>query len=143
VILDSGKAISADYNQFAWMGLFDNHVGEAELKAAQQSNMLSKNGSFGELHTLACVYAVLGKTTEARQVLAQAIAAQTDPEPNSEVWYALGLIYEQYGAREAALTAYGKVTVHEFDAQTYVGPTDTYILAQRRIAELKKSAGGQ
>jgi hypothetical protein len=23
-------------------------------------------------------------------------------EPNSEVWYALGLIYEQYGAKAAA-----------------------------------------
>jgi len=136
-VLDSGKADSEDYNNFAWMGLFDNHLGEAELKAAQQSNMLSKNSSFADLHTTACVYAAEGRTTEARQVLAQAMQAGNIPEPNSAVWYALGLIYEDYGAKEAALDAYGKVEAHEFDDHAYVDPTSTYLLAQGRIKALK------
>jgi len=137
-VIDSGKAEAGDYNNFAWMGLFDGHLGEAELKAAQQSNMLSKNGSFADLHTTACVYAAEGKTTEARQVLAQAMQAGNFPEPNSEVWYALGLIYEDYGAREAALDAYGKVQAHEFDDHAYVDPTSTYVLAQGRMKALKQ-----
>lgn len=135
-VLDSGKATSGDYNSFAWMGLFDNHLGEAELKAAQQSNMMSNNGSFADLHTLACVYAAMGRTTEARQVLTQAMEAGNESSPNSAVWYALGLIYEQYGAKDAALAAYGKVKAHEFDQHTYIDPTETYVLAQMRIKAL-------
>jgi tetratricopeptide (TPR) repeat protein len=137
-VIDSGKAVAEDYNNLAWMGLFDNHLGEAELKAAQQANMLSKNGSFADLHTTACVYAAEGRTTEARQVLAQAMQAGNLSEPNSAVWYALGLIYEDYGAKEAALDAYLKVQAHEFDEHTYVEPTSTYVLAQERMKALKQ-----
>ena len=36
-------------------------------------------------------------------------------EPNSGVWFALGLIYEQYGAKEAAIVAYRRVNELEFD----------------------------
>ena len=135
-VLDSGKATSNDYNSFAWLGLFDSHLGEAELKAAQQSNMLSKNGSFADLHTMACVYAAEGRLTEARQVLDQAMYAGNEAEPNSAVWYALGLIYEQYGANDAALAAYNKVDAHELDDHTYIDPMSTYLLAQDRIHAL-------
>jgi tetratricopeptide (TPR) repeat protein len=137
-VLDSGKANDNDYNTFAWLGLFDNHTGDAELKAAQQSNMLSKNGSFADLHTLACIYATEGHITEARQVLDQAMYAGSEPEPNSAVWYALGLIYEQYGATDAALAAYNKVQAHELDDHTYIDPASTWLLAQDRIHALAK-----
>jgi tetratricopeptide (TPR) repeat protein len=137
-VLDSGKATSSDYNSYAWLGLFDNHVGEAEMKAAQQSNMLSKNGSFADLHTLACIYAALGRTTEARQVLAEAMEAGNVGTPNSAVWYALGLIYEQYGETDAALGAYRRVQAHEFDDHTYIDPSATYVLAQARMKALVK-----
>jgi hypothetical protein len=60
------------------------------------------------------------------------------PEPTSEVWYALGLIYEDYGAKEAALDAYGKVEAHAFDDHAYVDPTSTYVLAQGRIKALRQ-----
>jgi tetratricopeptide (TPR) repeat protein len=135
-VLDSGKADSNSYNNYAWLGLFDDHLGDDATKAAQQSNMLSKNGSFSDLHTMACVYAAQGKITEARQVLDQAMYAGSQAQPNSAVWYALGVIYEQYGARDAALSAYGKVQAHELDDHTYVDPVDTYVLAQARIKAL-------
>jgi hypothetical protein len=57
-------------------------------------------------------------------------------EPDSSVWYALGLIYEQYGARTAALDAYGRVRAHDLDDHTYIDPTSTYLLAQARIKAL-------
>lgn len=139
IVLDSGKADGSDYNSFAWLGLFDNHLGEAELKAAQQSNMLSKNSSFAELHTLACIYAAEGRVTEARQVLDQAMYAGNQTQPNSAVWYALGLIYEQYGANDAALAAYRKVEAHELDDHTYVDPMSTWLLAQARIRAITSS----
>ncbi len=135
-VLDSGKATSNDYNAYAWMGLFDNHIGDAELKAAQQSTMLSKNGSFADLHTLACVYAAAGKTTEARTVLDAAMYAGNMAQPNGAVWYALGLLYEQYGVKQAALAAYRKVDAHEFDDHMFVDPASTYLLAQARIKAL-------
>ncbi len=137
-VLDSGKATADDYNRYAWLGLFHNDLGEDIVKAAQQSAQMNKNSGFAELHILACIYAAQGKTTEARQVLQEAMYAGNMPEPNSQVWYALGLIYEQYGARNAALDAYRRVQAHEFDDHNYIDPVSTYLLAQDRIRELNK-----
>jgi tetratricopeptide (TPR) repeat protein len=137
-VLDSGKATANDYNNYAWLGLFRNDLGEDIVKAAQQSAQMNKNSGFAELHTLACIYAAQGKTTEARQVLKEAMYAGNMPEPNSQVWYALGLIYEQYGERGAARGAYQRVQAHEFDDHTFIDPASTYFLAQDRIRELSK-----
>jgi tetratricopeptide (TPR) repeat protein len=137
-VLDSGKATLGDYNSYAWIGLFHNDLGDDITKVAQQSVQMGKNSGFAELHTLACIYAAQGRTTEARQVLQEAMYAGNMPEPNSEVWYALGLIYEQYGAKTAALGAYRRVQAHEFDDHTYVYPVSTYVLAQDRIRDLTK-----
>jgi predicted Zn-dependent protease len=137
-VLDSGKATAADYNGYAWIGLFHDDLGDDITKAAQESTQLSKNSGFAELHTLACIYAAQGKTTEARKVLEEAMYANNQVEPNSAVWYALGLIYEQYGAKTAAQDAYKNVQAHENDNRTYIDPTDTYVLAQTRLAALSK-----
>lgn len=137
-VLDSGKATAADYNAYAWLGLFHNDLGDDITKAAQTSAQLSKSASFAELHTLACIYAAQGKTTEARKVLEDAMYAGSEAEPDSEVWYALGLIYEQYGAKATALDAFKKVQAHEADDHTYINPTSTYVLAQLQIEDLSK-----
>ena len=137
-VLDSGKANAADYNGYAWIGLFHDDLGDDITKAAQESTQLSKNSGFAELHTLACIYAAQGKTTEARKVLEEAMYANNQVEPNSAVWYALGLIYEHYGANSAAVDAYKKVQAHENDDRTYIDPADTYVLAQTRLAALSK-----
>jgi tetratricopeptide (TPR) repeat protein len=135
-VLDSGKAVLSDYNAYAWLGLFHNDLGDDITKAAQQAVQMGNNNGFAELHTLACIYAAQGRTTEAKQVLQDAIDAGSMPEPNSAVWYALGLIYEQYGEKNAALDAYRRVQAHEFDDHTFVYPTSTYVLAQDRIHAL-------
>ena len=135
-VLDSGKATASDYNSYAWLGLFHNDFGDDITKAAQQSSQMLKNSNFAVLHTLACIYAAQGKTTEAREVLKQAMDADTMVEPNSAVWYALGLIYEQYGAKSAALDAYRRVQAHELDDHAFIDPTSTYVLAQDRIHAL-------
>jgi tetratricopeptide (TPR) repeat protein len=135
-VLDSGKAEAGDYNEYAWLGLFSGKLDEEVGKAAQQGSMMAKNSSFAELHTLACIYAAQGKTTEARQIVQEAMYAGSQAEPNSAVWYALGLIYEQYGAKAAALNAYKRVQAHELDDHTFVDATATYVLAQERISKL-------
>jgi tetratricopeptide (TPR) repeat protein len=135
-LFDTGHATSGDYNSFAWLGLFDNHLGPEITEAAQQSNMLSKNGSFGDLHTLACIYAAQGKAAEARQVLTQAMTAGNLSQPNSEILYTLGLLYEDFGLTDAALEAYRGVEAHG-DEHTFIDPSSTYVLAQKRVAALK------
>ena len=69
------------------------------------------------LHTLAAVYAEMGKTTEARQTILQSIELAGKEEPASEDWYVFGRIAENYGEYEAALECYGKVEAPEIPAQ--------------------------
>ncbi|WP_433971035.1 DUF3857 domain-containing protein [Tunturiibacter lichenicola] len=131
-VLDSGKATSNDYNSFAWLALFDNHLDPESIQAGQQANLLSKNSSFADLHTLACLYAAQGKTTEGRQLLLDAMSSANLTEPNSAVWFGFGSIYEQFGENEAAIAAYQKVTPPDGE----MSPIDTYSLAQFHLRGL-------
>jgi len=131
-VLDGSDATSNDYNNYAWNSLFEGKVDEDAVQAAQQANMLSKNASFDELHTLSCLYAAQGKTTEAREVLLQAMAADNLAVPNSSSWYAFGAIYEQYGVLDAAIAAFKKVEKPDGP----MSPTDTYLLAQMHLKAL-------
>ena len=100
-LFDDGKATANDYNGYAWTALFDNKIDADVIKAAQQSTMLNHNASFGDMHTLACLYAMQGRTAEARDLLLKVMKLANLTEPNSEVWYVLGSIYEQYGVTDA------------------------------------------
>src|SRR5260370_584592 len=135
LVLDSGKATSNDYNGFAWLALFDNHLDSESIQAGQQANLLSKNSSFADLHTLACLYAAQGKTTEARQLLLYSMAAGNQAEPNSAVWFVFGSIYEQLGENDATISAYRRVTAPDGT----VNPIDTYNLAQASLRRLHSS----
>jgi len=135
LLIDKAKASAGDYNNYAWTSLFDGKVDPESVKAAQQANMLGKNSSFDEMHTLACIYAYQGKTSEARELLLKAMTAGNLSEPNSAIWYGFGSIYEQYGVNDAAIEAYRKVDKPEGP----ISPTDTYVLAQMRL----KAIGGQ
>jgi tetratricopeptide (TPR) repeat protein len=132
-VLDGGQATSSDYNFYSWNTLFEKSADADAIQTAQQANALSNNRSFADLHTLACVYAAQGKTTEAKQVLLQAMDAAGLGQPNSEVWFGFGALYEQYGVADAAVEAFRKVKKPEGT----ISPTDTYVLAQAHLKELK------
>ncbi|MDE1163007.1 MAG: DUF3857 domain-containing protein [Acidobacteriaceae bacterium] len=136
-ITASDKAEARDWNGLAWLSVVTGTITDADLKAAQQAVQMTKTPSFAELHTLACVYALQGRVSEARDMVTKAMTAANETMPNSEIWFALGLIYEQYGEREAALGAYRHVEPNQFSLSTYVGPTASYRLAQKRIAVLE------
>jgi tetratricopeptide (TPR) repeat protein len=139
LVFDSGHATVVDYNQYAWLGLFDNSLGTDITDAAQKANSLNKNANFSDLHTTACVYAGQGKFAEARQVLEQAMEAGGLVQPNSSVWFALGLLYENYGLPDAAIAAYRKVPAQDpEDGHTFIDPASTYLLAQQGIHRLSK-----
>ena len=133
MLFDSGKATSADYNMYGWSALFDNSVNDDAIKASRQSNTLTHNNNFSEMHTLACLYAAAGKTSEARDLLLKAMPLFDLSLPNSPVWCALGLVYEQYGVDDAAIAAYEKVEKPEGQ----IDPEDTWLLAQARLKALK------
>jgi tetratricopeptide (TPR) repeat protein len=132
LLIDKGKAQASDYNGYAWTALFDGKVDATVEKFAQQANTLNKSANFAELHTLACIYAFEGKTSEARELLLQAMAVSNIAEPNSEAWYGFGSIYEKYGINDAAIEAYRKVE----KPMGAIAAADTYVLAQARLKAL-------
>jgi tetratricopeptide (TPR) repeat protein len=132
-ITASSESGSGDINQAAWLTLFFARQGGPDIDSATRAVQAAEN-SAENLHTLACVYAELGKTKEAREVLLQAMDARALSQPDAIHWYALGRIAEQYGEREIALEDYAKVTAPNDPATLWLS---TYRLAQIRIAALK------
>ena len=136
--MDKGTAKAGDYNDYGWSALFDNTVNDAAMKAARQAMMLTNNASFSEMHTLACLYAAAGKTTEARDLLLKAMGLENWAHPNPALWYGFGSIYEQYGITDAAIRAYGEVE----KPLGRIGPTSTYLLAQAHLKNLGSGGPG-
>ncbi|MDR3751511.1 MAG: hypothetical protein P4K94_08505 [Terracidiphilus sp.] len=131
-LLDSGHALVVDYNAYAWLSLFDGTTDSRSVEAAERANLLSEGTSFAELHTLACIYATQGRTAEARQLLLQAMSSGNLVEPNDPIWLGFGLIYEQYGVRDAAIGAYKRILKPERN----VSPIEAFALAQTRLKAL-------
>ena len=139
MLIDKGTAKPNDYNMYGWSSLFDNTVNDTAINEARQATMLTNNASFAELHTLACLYAAEGKTTEARDLLLKAMTLSNLSIPNSEVWFGFGSIYEQYGLNDAAARAYSKVE----KPLGRMNPSNTYVLAQTRLKNLESSGGSK
>ena len=132
-IIDAGEAKPQDLNGSSWDSLFSGKTGAGDLENAIKAAQLSdKNPNI--LHTLGCVYAELGKTKEAREVLVQAMDLANLDEPEDNFWYAFGRIAEQYGEREAAIAAYNRVSKPKKDIEI---PTSSYRLAQIRLQGLQ------
>jgi len=128
-IIDSGQAVTTDYNLYGWLALFSSPVAADAIPNSLQANSMSNNANFSSLHTLACLYSVTGKPAEARQVILHGMDINNLAEPNDAVWMVMGGIYEQYGATEAAIAAYTNVVRPDKQPD----PTESYVLAQRRL----------
>ena len=131
-IISEGSPSPTDWNNAAWASLVGNHVTPETIEFAQKGVYATQSMSFNSLHTLAALYAEVGKTTEAREVILQGMDVGGQEEPEGNSWYVFGRIAEQYGIDEAALIAYRRVEKPEHD----YGPDSTWALAQRRIALL-------
>ncbi len=132
-LIDTAQAEPEDLNNMSWSSLYTGKTGPADLENALKSAQLSNN-SPNILHTLGCVYAELGKTKEAREVLIQAMDASNLDEPNEGFWYAFGRIAEQYGERDAAIADYDRVSKPKWAFQI---PDSSYHLAQIRLQTLR------
>ncbi|HEX9111991.1 MAG TPA: hypothetical protein VF845_10970 [Terriglobales bacterium] len=123
-------------NQYAWYGLLvAGPIDQDAIDVAVRANDLTKNANFAVLHTLACVYAQTGKTSQARELLLTAMDALHVEEPDSEIWCGFASIAEQYGVFDAAEAMYRRVEKPKRDY-----PCSSYAIAQQRLAALSKNA---
>jgi tetratricopeptide (TPR) repeat protein len=132
-IIDDGKAEARDLNSIAWQSLFTGRIEPSDIEDSLKAAQLSQNDA-SMLHTLGCVYAEVGKTKAAREVLIQAMDVLNLDEPDDNYWYAFGRIAEQSGERDAALANYARVTKPKKAVEI---PDSTYYLAQVRLQALR------
>jgi len=135
-LIDAGKAEGSDMNSVAWNSLFTGKVSQDDLEAATKSAQVAQNNNAPALHTLGCLYAEMGKTKEAREILIQAMDLLNLDEPESNYWYGFGRIAEQYGESEVATSDYNQVKKPRKPSQV---PGSSYRLAQNRLAAMRDS----
>jgi hypothetical protein len=122
-----------DHNNTAWISLFFDREGGPDIDAAIRAAAQPGNSGAAAMHTLACVYAELGKAREARDLLIQGMVARRQKGPDEATWYGFGRIAELYGEREIALADYAKVRPAEDPATDF---ESVFALTQRRLAVL-------
>ncbi len=125
--VDEVNPTTNDYNEAAWMALFAEKELDRGIADARRATADEARASYGNLHTLAALYAASGKSVEARQTLLTAMDRKATDEPGSEDWFVLGRIAENYGVRDAALAAYKRVE------KGVLTGTSTWELTQRRL----------
>lgn len=128
-LADLGKEDGMLLNNVAWNALFTGNVTQDDVATAIRATQMNKD-SPPILHTLACLYAEIGQTKEAHDLLLRAMDDWDLDEPNDEVWYVLGRIAEQYGEREIAIADYRKLKKPD---EVLAIPTSTWKLAQMRL----------
>jgi tetratricopeptide (TPR) repeat protein/transglutaminase-like putative cysteine protease len=131
-IVDQGKQNAGILNDIAWYALFTGKVVQADIDTAIKSTQMAKDNAH-ILHTLACLYAEVGKAKEAHDLLLRSMDELNLDEPNDDYWYALGRIAEQYGEREIAVADYRKL---ETPKEPLAVPTSSYRLAEARLKAL-------
>lgn len=135
-IVDAGKATASDFNEIAWMRLELGRVDDKTVEYSQRATSLSSYGNASDLHTLASIYAEMGKTAEAYRLILQSLAARSDEAPGSDDWYVFGRLAEHYGLPDVARDYYKRVsppTGKEPEALS------THALAARRLLALGDS----
>jgi tetratricopeptide (TPR) repeat protein len=125
-------------NPKAWYALFAGNVTQADLENALKATQLNNKDTYA-MHTLGCVYAELGKTKEAREMLIQAMDLENLDEPTPPYWYAFGRIAEQYGLRETASADYARVPKPKRASEV---PGSSYRLAYLRSQAMNADAKG-
>lgn len=107
-LIDQNRATIDDVNDYTWNALFLGKVTDEDIALMRQATSGKK--IFEVSHTLACLYADMGKTKEARDVLLQAMDAEGMDQPNEAIWLAFGRIAAEYGLSDVATSLYQRVS---------------------------------
>ncbi|WP_263451878.1 DUF3857 domain-containing protein [Hyalangium gracile] len=105
-IVEAGKATAHTYNELAWNTLLLGKVSQEAVEDALKANSLTSYGNASYVHTLATLYAELGKGQEARQFLLKSLELHGVGTLETYDWYVVGRIAEGYGLLEEARAAY-------------------------------------
>jgi len=132
-IVQSGRATADDFNSLAWLLLERGQVGDEALELGQRAVTLSDYEQPVYLHTLAALYAEMGRTAEAYRIIVQSIGAQPDETPGPNDWYVFGRLAEHYGLPDVARKYYKRVPPPKSPGEE---PMSTHSLALRRLAAL-------
>ena len=133
------KSEGSDKNALAWAALFKGGISNEDVETALAAAQANPNDG-NVLHTLGCVYAEVGKTKEAREVLVQAMDIENLDEPDDAFWYAFGRVAEQYGEIAVARADYARVKKPKRTIQV---PSSPYQLAQMRVKAMGEQRGGR
>ena len=128
-----GKANAEDYNELAWEALFQSDPGSQMVDDAEHAALFQKNPPWSVLHTLAAVYADVGRVVEARQTLVNELVAAGREEPEDKEWLVIGRLAQQFGDDEHARAAYSRIPKPE-DAIDQIA--STYALSRVWMAGL-------
>jgi tetratricopeptide (TPR) repeat protein len=130
-IVDEVRPERGDYNNAAWYGLLAGDLETAIENAHKATTGETGKNAAASFHTLAAVYAEVGKTVEAREALLNSMDQRQREQPTSDDWYVLGRIAESYGVREAAIAAYKRVDKDDTPNGT------VWQLTSRRLEKIK------
>ncbi len=138
-ILNSSQATSVDYSTYAQLALLEDKPDEKALAAAQQGPNSATGRDYQSLLTVAWLDAARGRTAEAHQELLDAMFSANLDEPDAGIWYGFGRIFEQYGAIDAAVSAYDKAEqmVGGVDTQSVNSAVSPSLLARTRLNSVK------
>jgi tetratricopeptide (TPR) repeat protein len=128
-------AVAEDFNSLAWNALFREGAMDRAIEDSRRAVDLSKQANAASLHTLATLYAEVGKTVESRELILKSLDVAGRDEPRAHDWYVLGRIAEQYGETASAVAAYRKVARPENEIEM---SESTYLLASRRLKGLNR-----
>lgn len=128
--VDKGMADSSTYNNLAWLSLFTGGATDADIDLALRAVNGADAGQTAALHTLATLYADMGRVKEAHSTLEKVLAARSGGRIDPVDWLVIGRIAEHCGLPEDAKRAYARVT----------GRADNHdsaaAVAKRRVAAL-------
>jgi tetratricopeptide (TPR) repeat protein len=132
-VTSTSRAEAGDWNNLAWDALFLEALPADAVAQAQKAATQSQNRLPGILHTLAAVLAASGHAGEARSLMLQVMEMQGLEEPGPGIWLLAGMIAEEYGEREAAIAAYGRVKPQKGEEHMQ---NSSFQLARRRLLRL-------
>lgn len=128
-MLNDGRVGAEDQVLCSRLSLFAGKPDEQAQRSAEQANLSTRNDNAAYLMVNAWVDAGIGETAEARELLLQSMEVAGLAQPNGDIWYGFGRIYEQYGEVAEAAAAYRRVE----KSKNVDDPLDTYRLAQIRL----------
>jgi tetratricopeptide (TPR) repeat protein/transglutaminase-like putative cysteine protease len=131
-LIELGRADAQTYGNYAWYDLVLGSVTDRTLEYASRAVQMTDFGTVNLLHTLAAVYAELGKTEEAKQTLDKLFELRPGKTPAAVDFYVIGRLAESFALVPIAQKSYQRVSKPKED-----GPTSTYRLAQARLRRLK------